>query len=220
MKKILIAFAILLHVEASETITKEDILLLQDFAPTVYKKAKETPKEQKIARALRFLLEKMTFRIDYQKLKIEAVATTGRRTAKGSEEGTNTGIFPSDFNYYNVGLKATYPLLDDKEKREIEKAKISFKMSVIDDLKEFMKARAEEHAESKTIEILELKLTRAKARTMEGIIALDDRIAIMEKLAEATEKKAVAEIEKQAKIEKLLTYLDESYHAEFLEILE
>ena len=146
MKKVfLLLTAISLHVMASDkapnTITKEDILLLQDYAPTVYKTIQKVPKEKKIATAVAFLMDKMVYRVDYNKLKIEAVATTGRRTARGSEEGTITGIFPSDFNYYNVGLQATYPLLDDKEKREIQKKKIDFRMAIVDDVKKYFEAK-------------------------------------------------------------------------------
>ncbi len=225
MRKIILAIlAICLHVEANDkapaSITKEDILLLQDFAPTVYKTVQKVPKEKKIATAVAFLMDKMVYRVDYNKLKIEAVATTGRRTARGSEEGTNTGIFPSDFNYYNAGLQATYPLLDDKEKREIQKKKINFKMEIIDDVKKYFEAENEEHATATILEVVELKQIRAKARSTEGIIALDERIVLMEKLAELKAKQATARTEKSALLEKLLSYLEEREHADFMEILQ
>lgn len=225
MRKIILAIlAICLHVEATDkapaTITKEDILLIQDFAPTVYKTVKKVPKEKKIATAVAFLLERMAYRVDYNKLKIEAIANTGRRTARGSEEGTNTGVFPSDFNYYNVGLQATYPLLDDKEKREIQKKKIDFRMAIVDDVRKYFEAENEEHATATIVEVTELKLIRAKARATEGIIALDERITLMEKLAELNAKQATARVEKNASLEKLLSYLEEREHAEFMEILQ
>lgn len=225
MKKVfLLLTAISLHVMASDkapnTITKEDILLLQDYAPTVYKTIQKVPKEKKIATAVAFLMDKMVYRVDYNKLKIEAVATTGRRTARGSEEGTNTGIFPSDFNYYNAGLQATYPLLDDKEKREIQKKKIDFKMSIIDDVKKYFEAENEEHATATMLEVVELKQIRAKARSTEGIISLDERIALMEKLADLKAKQATARVEKNALLEKLLSYLEEEHHERFMEIIQ
>ncbi|MDD2267890.1 hypothetical protein [Sulfuricurvum sp.] len=206
--------------ETPNGITKKDIMTLQNFAPTVYEKTKLKTKDAKIAAIAAFILEKMPYKIEYNRLKIEASAGVGRRTARNGDEGSTGAVFPSDFNYYTTGIVATYPLYDAKETRDIEKQKLNLKMSIIDDVKKFFDAEIAARAARDRLEIEELKQIRAKARAAEGVIALDDRISIMEKIADLREKVATNEAEQGAAKEKLLAYLNESDKREFEELIK
>lgn len=195
------------------TITSSDSRIIREFDKLIYDRAHARPQNVQLAETVAYILKFKTYQIEYNHLKIEAAGDAGRRTARSTGEGAQAAagdLFPSDFNYYDIGITVTMPLYDQKEARDIVKKKFDLKSKIIDDVKKFYDAKIAAAAIRARLELAELKQIRAKARTIEGIVNLDDRIKIIEDILDLREKLAAEEATEGAARLQLLAYVPDT----------
>jgi hypothetical protein len=104
-------------------------------------------------------------------------------------------------------VAATYPILDRREREQIEAQRLSDESAAIDAIANYCDLSASIESLKRDRMIALLKESRAKVRQHSGVINLDDRVANLEKIAEIDKLLRSARSKRQSAIEKLKIYI-------------
>jgi len=217
MKKIIIIFLIIFvradyeNIKPSR-ITKNDLNITKNFENIANKIINKEPKQINIQKIYQTIIKHSKLKYKVNNLKLYATATARRQVYSEAEQQEPTSAF--------IGITAKYNLLDDKEKRDIQKQNITLKQQIINDINNFAQNKEQIQNDKQKLELLKLKNIRAKTRQKAGIINLDDRIKIIDDILKI--KQNIRENEQKETILKLklLNYVKDEYQIKLKRLLK
>ncbi len=166
------------------TIRAADLAIVKKFEELSYEMA-DRPIEidaQKIRRVVDYILEHKAYSIERNLLKIELAASAGYKSNTAYDTPDNFADELQGRPYYRAGVLFRYPILDEKENKDIKKTKIQFEQKVVDVVGGYFDKLAEFRSARRYLKFLRLKQRREKVRQHAGIVSLDSRIDLMEKI--------------------------------------
>lgn len=163
--------------------TKEDIEILKKFEKTIYSKTYVSSTKCNQSKIVQFINSNKIEKFDYNKLLVKLNGQINNSENYTNEEGNY-----QNRDRANIQLNATYPIFDKKTDLEIKKKKLKFKEDLISEVSNYCEAKNEISILENTIDLLNLKQIRAKAREDSGQIYLDERIDLIEKIIDTKNK--------------------------------
>jgi hypothetical protein len=197
-----------------ERTTHQDLEILQDFKKLMYNKTKFNHKECNQEEIIEFIYINKIEEFDYNKLLIKINGQINNNENLSDEDGTYR-----DRDRASIQLAATYPIFDKKTDNEINKKKLSYKNTLIEEVEKYCNSKNKIQIINHEIDLLNLKQIRAKTREDTGQIYLDDRIILIEEIIKKKNELSTTTIEFQSMKLKLINKVKESSIIHLKELL-
>lgn len=197
-----------------ERTTHQDLEILQDFKKLMYNKTKISSNECDQEKIIEFIYINKIEEFDYNKLLIKINGQINNNESFHDEDGTYR-----DRDRASIQLAATYPIFDKKTDNEINKKKLTYKNTLIDEVSKYCNLKNDIQIINHEIDLLNLKQIRAKAREDTGQIYLDDRITLIEEIIKKKNELSTTTIEFQSMKLKLINKVKESSIIHLKELL-
>lgn len=203
-----------LSLKAQEnTLNQEDLLRISNITNELYTLSQKQIKPDEISRIYTFIWEHRKVQIKplLERVKVGVDGFSGLRNRPYE---TNA---PNDLKPYTyVGGTLSFSLLDEKERRQKQQEIIKQKNEIIAMVESFIKAKHDLKILNLKLEIENLKERRLKARVIQGVENLDERIKKFDEILELKEQISANSI----KSEKLKLQLLELIEPQFERLLE
>lgn len=197
-----------------ERTTHQDLEILQDFKKLMYNKTKINSNECNQEEIIEFIYINKIEEFDYNKLLIKINGQINNNENLSDEDGTYR-----DRDRASIQLAATYPIFDKKTDNEINKKKLSYKNTLIEEVEKYCNSKNKIQIINHEIDLLNLKQIRAKTREDTGQIYLDDRIILIEEIIKKKNELSTTTIEFQSMKLKLINKVKESSITHLKELL-
>ena len=201
MKKILIHLIILTALISQNfidpkpsIITNQDLNTVREFDRLAYTLAEDQKKSTlNVNQIFKYIMQYKAHIAEYSKLAINLVADTGRRTKRnGTTDGDieidsidsneNSDFFPTQYNYYKVGIALKYPLYDEKLSKEINNKKIEYKSKILNIIKDYALSHQQIQTLNQELKFSRLKQIRDKIMQKTAQKYLEDRLKTIESI--------------------------------------
>ena len=191
MKKLLLMTAFITSVLNAEAkfkdnnaskITREDLKIMLNFENSSMKIAENVNLNNlNINEVSNFIWRNRRRIISYKRWKVDALGTAGYRTAKGGQNNSAL-INNNNYNYYKIGLQATYNLYDGKTLKDINNQKVDAHSKIIASVSDYANCKNELKELKIKLELERLEQIRMKLQVKTAQKYLDARIKVIENI--------------------------------------
>ncbi len=186
MRKVLLFFCILHVIIFAEDftdkdptgITDKDIKLLKDFDELSYKLSNSKIKVLSVNKIYQFIQQNKVYIDDFSLLHVNLKASAGIDDYDYKSERER------DKNFKKIYLEVSYPIFDQKTKRERQKQIIKDDNAILKNIQQYAKYFNSYHAKKRKLEFLRFLLIRDKVQVKSGVKYLDEKIIKLDKLLE------------------------------------
>jgi hypothetical protein len=203
------------------TTKAEDLTIVKEFEKLSYEIA-DRPVEvdaKKLRGIVDYILKYKTYSIERNLLKVEIAASAGYKSNTAYDSPDNFGDELQGRPYYRAGVLFHYPILDEKEKQDIRKTKMQFEQKVVDVVGGYFDKLAEYRSARRYLKFLRLKQRREKVRQHAGIVSLDSRIDLMEKILKTQDDIIKKRTELSSMREEIVSFVIRSKRKKLSEML-
>jgi len=193
-------------------ITTFDLQLMQEFDNLVYYSSDVELKTLDVDAIYNFIKKHKNYITDYSLAKIDFQAGFG---INSNLENNN-----QDKNYQQAIIKFTYPIFDQKSKKEIQNKKIEFNLKLLNTIKEYINLKDSLTAKKRELKFFRLVQIKEKLQVKKGIKYLDEKLKTIEKILILQNK--ILDIKSNLAIAKatLLNYVKPDYREKLKEMLK
>lgn len=168
--------------KAPSKVLRKDLKTVRAFDKLAYEISEaEAAKPIDVAEVYNYIWTHREHAEDYTRLKIDTVGTVGYRTPRG-ETNNNALINEENYNYYKIGLAATYNLYDGKTAKDIQNKKLEYRSKIITIVEKYSTCKAETTALNLTLKLKRLEQIRSKVMVKTAQKYLDERLKVIEEL--------------------------------------
>lgn len=190
-------------------ITAFDLQLMQEFDELIYYSSDVKLKTLDVDAIYNFIKKHKSYISDYSLAKIDFQAGVG----------INSNIENNNQNYQQAIIKFTYPLFDQKSRKEIQNKKIEFNLKILNKIKEYASLRDSLISKRRELKFFRLVQIKEKLQVKKGIKYLDEKLKTIEKILIL--QNDILHIKSNLAIAKatLLNYVKSDYREKLKELL-
>lgn len=190
MKKLLLFMLIVASLNA-EKITDADIEAINQLAPKILEKSAKENKIENISKIFAIIWQNRKIEIKpiLERIQISLVGGSGMKNRLRDID------YSGDLKPYQyIGAEFSIAILDEKERREKQTEIIKQKAEILKILQDYYNLKTKIAHKQNELDILTLKEKRLKARVLQGVSNLDDRLDNLDSIRKAKEQKELDEV--------------------------
>jgi len=197
----------------ASSITNYDLKLMQEFDKLAYDLSDVELKSLDVNSIYSFIKVHKNYITDYSLAKIDFKASAG------IDDYDYVADKERDKNYKKTSIQLTYPLFDQKSRRDIKNKKIEYNFKILAEINKYSKLRDDLISKIRELKFNRLIQIKEKLQVKKGIKYLDDKLNTIEKILKL--QNDILDIKSNLKIEKiiLLNYVKPNYRDKLKEIL-
>jgi len=160
----------------SSTITKYDLKLMQQYDKLVYELSDEELKPLDIDSIYDFIRSHKSYIVDY------SLAKVSLNGAIGVDDYDYVNDNERDKNYKKASIQLTYPLFDQKSRKDIKNKKLEYNFKILNEINKYADLRDKKIALNRKLRFQRLMQIKEKLQVKKGIKYLDDKLNTIEKI--------------------------------------
>jgi len=197
----------------ASSVTGYDLKLMQEFDKLAYNLSDVDLKSLDIKTIYSFIKVHKNYITDYSLAKIDFKVSTG------IDDYDYVADRERDKNYKKTSIQLTYPLFDQKSRKDIKNKKLEYNFKILDQLNKYTKLRDKYIALKRELKFNRLIQIKEKLQVKKGIKYLDDKLNTIEKILKL--QNSILDIKSNLAIQEtiLLNYVKKSYRDKLKEML-
>ncbi len=160
----------------ASTITNYDLKLMQEFDKLAYDLSDVDLKTLDIKTIYNYIRMHKSYITDYSLAKVDFKASTG------IDDYDYVNDNERDKNYKKTSIQLTYPLFDQRSRKDIKNKKIEYNFKILDEINKYTKLRDSLVAIIRELKFNRLVQIKEKLQVKKGIKYLDDKLKTIEKI--------------------------------------
>jgi hypothetical protein len=160
----------------ASTITNYDLKLMEEFDKLAYDLSDVELKSLDIKTIYNYIRTHKSYITDYSLAKVDFKASAGIDDYDYAVDRER------DKNYKKTSIQLTYPLFDQKSRKDIKNKKIEYNFKILDELNKYTKLRDSLVAIIRELKFNRLIQIKEKLQVKKGIKYLDDKLKTIEKI--------------------------------------
>ncbi len=197
----------------ASTITNYDLKLMQEFDKLAYDLSDVELKTLDIKTIYNYIRMHKSYITDYSLAKVDFKASTG------IDDYDYVNDNERDKNYKKTSIQLTYPLFDQKSRRDIKNKKLEYNFKILNEINKYTKLRDSLVAIIRELKFNRLVQIKEKLQVKKGIKYLDDKLKTIEKILKL--QNDILDIKSNLAISEvtLLNYVKKSYRDKLKDML-
>jgi len=197
----------------ASTITDYDLKLMKEFDKLAYDLSDVELKSLDVKAIYGYIKIHKSYVTDYSLAKIDFKASTG------IDDYDYVNDNERDKNYKKTSIQLTYPLFDQKSRKDIKNKKIEYNFKILNEINKYTKLRDDLVSKMRELKFNRLIQIKEKLQVKKGIKYLDDKLKTIEKILKL--QNDILDIKSNLKIEEivLLNYVKPNYRSKLKEML-
>jgi len=197
----------------ASSITNYDLKLMQEFDKLAYDLSDVELKSLDVKAIFSFIKTHKSYITDYSLAKVNFKASTG------IDDYDYVNDNERDKNYKKTSIQLTYPLFDQKSRKDIKNKKIEYNFKILNEINKYTKLRDDLISKVRELKFNRLIQIKEKLQVKKGIKYLDDKLSTIEKILKL--QNDILDIKSNLKVEEivLLNYVKQNYRDKLKEML-
>ena len=160
----------------ASSVTNYDLELMQKFDKLAYNLSDVELKVLDIEAIYNYIKIYKSYITDYSLAKINFKASTGIDDYDYVEDKER------DKRYKKASIQLTYPLFDQKSRKDIKNKKLEFNSKILNEINKYVKLRDDLVSKKRELKFYRLVQIKEKLQVKKGIKYLDDKLKTIEKI--------------------------------------
>ena len=160
----------------ASSVTNYDLKLMQEFDKLAYDLSDIELKTLDIKTIYNYIRVHKSYITDYSLAKVDFKASTG------IDDYDYVNDNERDKNYKKTSIQLTYPLFDQRSRKDIKNKKIEYNFKILDEINKYTKLRDKLISLKRELKFNRLMQIKEKLQVKKGIKYLDDKLKTIEKI--------------------------------------
>ena len=160
----------------ASSVTNYDLKLMQEFDKLAYDLSDVELKSLDIKTIYNYIKVHKSYITDYSLAKIDF------KVSAGIDDYDYVADKERDKNYKKTSIQLTYPLFDQKSRKDIKNKKLEFNFKILSEINKYSKLRDDLVATRRELKFNRLIQIKEKLQVKKGIKYLDDKLKTIERI--------------------------------------